>query len=170
MRVDVRPVSRLRGKDPVSLTAALGPVIEALCAGTADLSRLSVVCDWIQYRSSFREVADLRPVLAADPVPGPRPPESGLEVAIDLRRCADADLRALVDGLLDEHASPQSSTRVPLESWVPGRQSCWPYPRPSSLRVAPCCTPARSRRAWWSMPAGCAETWTRPAAGSWRRR
>jgi len=63
MRVDVRPVSRLRGTDPVDVTAALGPVIEALCASDVDLSRLTVVCDWIQYRSSFREVADYRPVL-----------------------------------------------------------------------------------------------------------
>src|SRR6266481_9127401 len=69
MRVDVRPVSKLRGQDPVDITTALGPVIDALCAGTADLSRLSVVCDWIQYRSSFREVADYRPVLAAGPAP-----------------------------------------------------------------------------------------------------
>src|SRR5260370_40294235 len=71
MRVDVRPVSKLRGQDPVDITTALAPVIDALCAGTADLSRLSVVCDWIQYRSSFREVADYRPVLAAGRPPQP---------------------------------------------------------------------------------------------------
>jgi hypothetical protein len=58
-------VNRLRGKEaPVNVTQALGPVIEALCSSAVDLSRLSVVCDWIQYRSSFREVADYRPVLA----------------------------------------------------------------------------------------------------------
>jgi hypothetical protein len=134
VRVDVRPVSKLRGRDPVDVTTALGPVIDALCAGSADLSRLSVVCDWIQYRSSFREVADYRPVLAAGPAPDEasdedpererRSAESGLEIAIDLRRCGDADLRALVGGLLDEHARPQASTRVPLEPWVAGRQSC----------------------------------------------
>ncbi len=138
MRVDVRPVSRLRGKEPVDVTAALGPVVEALCASAVDLSRLSVVCDWIQYRSSFREVADCRPVLAPwrgrpeadggadeDPAPQPEPPtEAALEMAIDLRRCADADLRTVITGLLDEHADPKSSTRVPLESWVTGRHSC----------------------------------------------
>ena len=63
MRVDVHPVQRLRGEQPVDVTAALEPVIAALCASDVDLSRLSVVCDWIQYRSSFREVADYRPVL-----------------------------------------------------------------------------------------------------------
>jgi hypothetical protein len=134
MRVDIRPVSRLRGKDPVDVTAALAPVVEALCASDADLSRLSVVCDWIQYRSSFREAADYRPVLAPwrggpEPEGGnghdqPEPLAEALELAVDLRRCADTDLRAAVAGLLAEHADPASSTRVPLEPWVPGRQSC----------------------------------------------
>jgi len=137
MRVDVRPVARLRGKDPVDVSSALAPVVEALCASTVDLSRLNVVCDWIQYRSSFREVADYRPVLAPwrggaepdsagggrDPQHGPRS-EAALEVAIDLRRCAATDLRAAIAGLLDEHASPERSARVPLEPWVTGRHSC----------------------------------------------
>jgi hypothetical protein len=137
MRVDVRPVNRLRGKEPVNVTQALGPVIEALCSSAVDLSRLSVVCDWIQYRSSFREVADYRPVLApwrggtdpdgqADDQAARReqPAEAALEMAIDLRRCTDADLRAVVSELLDEHEHPISSTRVPLEPWVAERQSC----------------------------------------------
>jgi hypothetical protein len=137
MRVDVRPVSRLRGKDPVDVTAALAPVVDALCAGDVDLSRLTLVCDWIQYRSNFREVADYRAILAqavdhafpADSVENPdfeRPdsPETGLELAIDLRRCADTDLRSVVAGLMQEHARPATSTRVPLGPWVAGRQSC----------------------------------------------
>jgi hypothetical protein len=45
-------------------------------------------------------------------------------MAIDLRRCGDTDLRAVVAGLLQEHADPASSTRVPLEPWAAGRQSC----------------------------------------------
>ena len=137
MRVDVRPVSRLRGKEPLNVTAALGPVIEALCASEIDLSRISVVCDWIQYRSNFREVADYRPVLA--PWPGGSgpdgdaedrdsrsepPAEAALEMAIDLRRYGDTDLRAVVAALLQEHADPASSARVPLEPWAAGRQSC----------------------------------------------
>jgi hypothetical protein len=135
MRVDVRPVSRLRGTEPVDVTAALGPVIEALCASDVDLSRLTVVCDWIQYRSSFREVADYRPVLgptrAAAAAPGQDDdqdperagPETALEMAIDLRRAAETDLRAVVGELLDEHAHPNSSARVPLEPWGAGSRS-----------------------------------------------
>ncbi len=136
MRVDVRPVSRLRGTEPVDVTAALGPVIEALCASDVDLSRMTVVCDWIQYRSSFREVADYRPVLgqarAAVAAPGQDDdqdperdagPETALEIAIDLRRAAEADLRVVVGELLDEHAHPNRSARVPLEPWGAGSRS-----------------------------------------------
>jgi hypothetical protein len=108
MRIDVRPVGKLRGQDPVDLVAALTPVIEALRASSADLSRVRIVCDWIQYRANFREPADYRPVLAAGwragagpadqarlPDGGPRAPETALEIAVDLRR-AGADLGAQV--------------------------------------------------------------------------
>jgi hypothetical protein len=128
MRVDVRPVSRLRGANPVDVTAAIGPAIEALCSGSVDLSRLTLVCDWIQYRSSFREVADYRPVLAPGDLEGhfppqERPAEVALEMAIDLRRCPEADLRGLVSALLEEHDKPGGSTRVPLGPWAAGRSS-----------------------------------------------
>ena len=133
MRIDVRPVSRLRGDDPLDLAGTLGPVIGALCRGAVDLARVSVVCDWVQYRENFRQVADCRPVLAhprpAGPDPaggdGDGPPaETGLEIAVDLRRSGGADLPAVISGLLDEHANPAGSRRVPLEPWVPARQSC----------------------------------------------
>ena len=73
MRLEVRPVAKLRGTDPVDLSETLGPVVEALCASTIDLSRVRVVCDWIQYRSSFREVAEIRPVVPVPVVNGQVP-------------------------------------------------------------------------------------------------
>jgi hypothetical protein len=146
MRIDVRPVSRLRGPDPVNVTAALGPVIDALAASSVDLARLNVVCDWIQYKSNFREVAAYRPVLAApwrgsapdlagpavdhlqgDPAEGPvdaAAPESGLEIAIDLRRSAGADLRAVVAEMLQARAHPGTSSRVPIGPWSTLKNSC----------------------------------------------
>ena len=138
MRIDVRPVSRLRGKEPIEVMAQLQPVIAALCADTVDLSRVSVVCDWVQYKSSFREVADLRPVLATprpvlpDPVDDDAPDpaaeaeaaEAALEVALDLRRGATADLAMVVSQLLAERADPAAARRVPLESWCTGSRSC----------------------------------------------
>jgi len=63
--VDFRPTGRLRGKKPVDVTAALGPVLDALAEDSVDLSRIRVVCDWVQYRNSFRDVVDIRPILPA---------------------------------------------------------------------------------------------------------
>jgi hypothetical protein len=139
VHIDVRPVTKLRGADPVKVMALLAPVVETLCGDSIDLSRVSVVCDWIQYRANFREVADFRPVLAAPwrtaadhagaayagAAAGGQPPaEAALEIALDLRRCADADLPAVIGQLLHEHANPAASSRVPLESWVTGAHSC----------------------------------------------
>jgi hypothetical protein len=120
MQFDVRPVARLRGPSPLDVPAALGPLFEALSVTSADLTRLKVVCDWIQYRSSFAEPVRCRPVLADRPVrddpdhrsgdPGaePRhedaPAVSGLELALDLRRCADLDLATSVKQALAEHS------------------------------------------------------------------
>jgi len=36
----------------------LGPVVDALATDSVDLSRVRVVCDWVQYRSSFRDVVE----------------------------------------------------------------------------------------------------------------
>ncbi len=138
MRVEIRPVSRLRGDKPLDLTGALAPVVSELAASDVDLSRLTLTCDWIQYKANFRDVVDYRPILeagrAADETAEladsgqPYGGEAGLEVALDLRRAADSDLSAKVRQLLAEHQNPASSRRVPLEDWVPGRQSCiWQF-------------------------------------------
>jgi hypothetical protein len=97
--VDVRPVARLRGPNPVRVQAALEPVFDAVCAAEVDLSRVRVVCDWIQYRNSFREPVDYRPVLAGREEGGPAG-HRGLELGVDLRRGPDLDARhALPDQL-----------------------------------------------------------------------
>jgi hypothetical protein len=143
VQIDIRPVRRMRGADPLPVTAILEPVVEALAASALDLARVSVTCDWIQYRANFRAVADFRPVLAtpwrtAADFDGtgsraaregqPVPAEAALEVALDLRRCAEADLPAIVARLLAEHADPAVSDRVPLEPWGTSSRSCiWQF-------------------------------------------
>jgi hypothetical protein len=137
VRIDVRPVAKLRGRNPVSVAPALGPVLDALSSSSADLGTVNVVCDWIQYRSNFREPASVRPVLAERPrAPGGTPAQCALEVAVDLRRSDDVDLATCVKEALAEHAgagegaadgpgeSPGGGARVPLEPWVPGSESC----------------------------------------------
>ena len=44
--------------------AALGPLFAALGDAPADLARLRVVCDWIQYRHNFCPPVHTRPILA----------------------------------------------------------------------------------------------------------
>jgi hypothetical protein len=118
VQVDIRPVERLRGRDPVRVECAFGPIVEALRDATVDLARLRVVCDWIQYRDSFREPVDCRPVLGDA--------DGALELGVDLRRAGD-DLAARVGAALAEQAAgalPGGPGGVALEPWVPGGRSC----------------------------------------------
>src|SRR5579863_6070477 len=108
MDVDLRPVRKLR--ESAEARAALGPIIEAVCASPADLSRLRVVCDWIQYRSNFRDAVVSRAIGDTD-----------VELAVDLRRCGEIaadDLAGLVKSALADQAG------LALEPWGPGRDSC----------------------------------------------
>jgi hypothetical protein len=118
MEIEVRPVRKLR--ESAGAQAAFGPLIGALAESDADLSRLRVVCDWIQYRNNFRDIAMIRPILAA----GDAAAEEH-ELAIDLRRCAqpDADVAATVTSALAGIEAPDSSV-VWLEDWTPGSASC----------------------------------------------
>jgi hypothetical protein len=105
MDVDLRPVKKLR--ESAAARSALGPIIEAVCASPADLSRLRLVCDWIQYKQNFREPVVSRPIST-----------SGTEIAFDLRRCSDIDLEASIKHALEDPGG------LALEPWVPGRDSC----------------------------------------------
>jgi hypothetical protein len=115
----------------VDVVASLGPVVEALREDTVDLSRVRLVCDWIQYRNNFRTVVDARPILAAEPPDGlldddtDGKPED-LELALDIRRCADLavagpsggmPLKDLTARVLREHADPSARPRLALEPW-----------------------------------------------------
>src|ERR1700751_4788112 len=97
MDVDLRPVRKLR--ESAAARSAIGPIMEAVCASPADLARLRVVCDWIQYKQNFREAVVTRPVA--------RPDSTGTntESAFGLRRCPGIDpenLTAHVKQALDE--------------------------------------------------------------------
>jgi hypothetical protein len=122
MRIDVRPVARLRGPAAIDLAAVLGPVLGALTTSSLDLSRVSVLCDWIQYQGNFREPVQLRPVLAEQPDAADR----ALEVAVDLRRGAEADVDLGTDlkDALARHADPGRPPGIVLEAWAPVSESC----------------------------------------------
>jgi len=128
VRIDVHPVTRLRGEAAVGLPAVLGPVLDALTASPLDLSRVTIRCDWIQYRGNFREPVQVRPVLAEPPTApagaAPEVPDRGLEVAIDLRRSGDVDLGTELKDVLARHCDPGRVVGTMLEPWAPIRESC----------------------------------------------
>src|SRR5580700_2361138 len=111
MDVDLRPVKKLR--ESAAARSALGPIIEAVCASPADLARLRVVCDWIQYRGNFREPVVARSIAGPD--------GEDVEIAIDLRRCGDISPEGLAADVKSALAGPPG---LALEPWVPGRDSC----------------------------------------------
>ncbi|MEW2165633.1 hypothetical protein AB0912_21945 [Streptomyces sp. NPDC007084] len=137
MLVDLRPHARLRGKKPLDVAASLVPVVEALTADTdTDLAKVRLVCDWVQYKESFRDVVEVRPILGraarptgTDPVPIPSNVRvDDLEVAVDVRRSADVALRELAAARLREVFAGGTSHRTLLEDWGPGSQSCiWDF-------------------------------------------
>jgi hypothetical protein len=118
MRIEVRPVARLRGQDRAAIAEAAATVLRAAGDSEADLASLRVVMDWIQYSANFRELADLRPILS----PNADHPDTAAELAVDLRR-AGPELAAAVTALLDRSARPAAQP-VPLEPWGPGTASC----------------------------------------------
>ena len=124
MLVDVRPVSRLQGKAPVDAGAVLTPVIDGMIEAGSDLSRAQVVCDWVQYRNNFRTPIAIRPVLDDSGE------QSSIEVAVDLRRAGDLDVRAeVVTALQAGHDRPDElAGGLELEEWGPLSASCiWDF-------------------------------------------
>ncbi|MDQ3579847.1 MAG: hypothetical protein M3443_20070, partial [Actinomycetota bacterium] len=125
MLVEVRPTKKLRGDRALDLTACLSPIVDALCEDAVDLSRLRLVCDWVQYKKNFRDVIDVRPILspAARNGGSAESGEDNLEIAVDLRRCADTDLAKVVRDVLARRSQPEGLGRVYLEDWSTGTTS-----------------------------------------------
>lgn len=126
MLVEFRPHTRLRGERPADLGASVLPVVNAVSGSEADLGKVRVVCDWVQYRNNFRDAVDIRPILRGEPGALPEPigvRDDDLEVAVDVRRATEAPLGELTAALLC-----QAPERVVLEDWARGSQSCvWQF-------------------------------------------
>jgi hypothetical protein len=133
MHIEVRPARRFRDSERVR--GVFAPMIEAISASGADLDRLRVVCDWIQYKASFRDAVMARAVLE-EAVLGEAPAGS-YEIAVDLRQCAAEGTEAFQaamgaalaaaagtpGGQADARPGEQADGRVWLEPWVAGRDS-----------------------------------------------
>jgi hypothetical protein len=113
---------RLRGPKAVDAAPIITAALQAATASKLDLSRLRVVCDFIQYRQNFRDPVALRRV-------EPWNIDSGVEagdgdetweIAIDLRRAKPDVVTSAVQASL---ASTDDCGRVALEEWGPGSRS-----------------------------------------------
>ncbi|MCD2191851.1 SAM-dependent methyltransferase [Actinomycetospora endophytica] len=119
----------------MDFAATVGPAVEALSEECADLARVRVVADWVQYRGNFRDPVSVRPFLsgstvdidpALDPVPhAPTTRDDDLELALDVRRCAalEADeLRHLA------RTAVRGADHVAIEDWGLTSSSCiWKF-------------------------------------------
>jgi hypothetical protein len=131
MLVELRASDRLRGPKALDVGPVLSSVLSAARDGTADLSRLRVVCDWIQYRRSFREPIARRPILPstfhaaqAQRSGAPEGESDTWELAIDLRRANEETL----NGALGASLRGATTDGVYLEPWGPGTASCiWSF-------------------------------------------
>ena len=100
--------------------------MHAATESAADLSKLRVVCDWIQYKQNFRDPISVRRVepWAIEAAHAAQAPEASdgvsYEIAIDLRRAKPADVECLRYEL-DGHNGP--SPHLVLEEWRPGSKS-----------------------------------------------
>ncbi len=112
---------RLRGPKAIDAAPILTSAYRAATETPTDLSRLRLVCDFIQYRQNFRDTVEMRRVEpwaieAADPE------QDGVswEIAVDLRR---AKPEAVETSIKESLTEAPSAERVPLEKWGPGSRS-----------------------------------------------
>src|SRR5215211_5379640 len=108
MLVELRSTDRLRGPKALDVSPVLASVLDAARDGTADLSRLRVVCDWIQYKRNYREPIARRPILPSSFLSAQARrsgnDDDGLEayeLAIDLRRATGPKLNGNLSAMLN---------------------------------------------------------------------
>src|SRR5579871_3065281 len=114
MFIEVRaPDDRMRGPKAVDAASILTAAYRAATESETDLSRLRVMCDFIQYRQNFRDTVELRRVEPWDIEAGsPEVDGASWEIAIDLRRAKPEIVEDSIKGSLADGAV---AARLPLE-------------------------------------------------------
>jgi hypothetical protein len=112
---------RLRGPKAVDAAPILTSAYRAAVDSPVDMSRLRMICDYIQYRHNFRDAVELRRVESWNIEPGVADADdASWEVAIDLRRAKPE----LVDTAVKQSLVGDGACgRVVLEGWGPGSRS-----------------------------------------------
>src|SRR5258708_38186908 len=141
MLIELRAAGdRLRGPKAVDAAPILTAALKAATDSSVDLSRLRVICDFIQYRQNFRDPVVLRRVQpwAIDAAP-PEDDGESWEIAIDLRRAKPELVDAAITSSLRPAAEGKDDcARVALENWGAGRRSLiWGYNSRAWLSLTP---------------------------------
>ena len=122
MLIEIRASDdRLRGPKALDAAPILTSAYRAVVESEADLSRVRVVCDFIQYRQNFRDTVELRRVEPWD-IEAATPEGDGesWEIAIDLRRARPDSAGSAIQSAF---ASDADCARLPLEDWRQGSRS-----------------------------------------------
>jgi hypothetical protein len=119
MLIELRaPDERLRGPKAIDAAPILTSAYRAVVDSQLDLSRVRVMCDFIQYRQNFRDPVELRRV---EPwvmdATSPEGDGESWEIAIDLRRAKPDVVESAIE---KSFASDDTCSRLPLEDWGPG--------------------------------------------------
>ncbi len=109
MLVNLRPTDRLRKGNGEVVQSVLGSILHAVGDESLDLEKLRIVCDWVQYKNSFRDAVEIRPILNGSA-------SERLEIGVDLRRASGAghDVSAEMARALARRSEPD---RHYLEPW-----------------------------------------------------
>ncbi|HLZ72033.1 MAG TPA: class I SAM-dependent methyltransferase [Dehalococcoidia bacterium] len=146
MQIVIRSTDKLRGPKALDLNPVLSALLAAARETSTDLARLRVVGDWVQYRQNFREPVDARLICPsaaasarayragleadADSEAATEGAGAGLEIGVDLRRAASADLADLFRRALNGGAGGQQrdGCRLYLEDWKAESAGCiWAF-------------------------------------------
>jgi hypothetical protein len=125
---------RLRGPKAVDAAPILTSAYKAVTESPADLTRLRVLCDWIQYKQNFRDPVELRRLEPWEIEAGaPEADGESWEIAIDLRRAKPDLINSAVKSAFEadvdtttrnaQRATRNACGRLPLEAWGPGSRS-----------------------------------------------
>ena len=109
MLVDLRPTDRLRKGNGAVVQSVLGSILHAVGDESLDLDKLRIVCDWVQYKHSFRDAVEIRPILSGTG-------SERLEIGVDLRRASVENHDVRVD-MARALARRSESDRHYLEPW-----------------------------------------------------
>jgi SAM-dependent methyltransferase len=113
---------RLRGPKALDAAPILTSAYRAATETPTDLSRMRVVCDFIQYRQNFRDPVEVRLVEPwAIDAPSTDGDGEAWEIAIDLRRAKPEGIEASIK---QTFANGGDAARLPLETWRPCSRSC----------------------------------------------